>query len=176
MGKNGSAWERELKGILAGDDAALRDAARSCPPDEAKNYLKAAGRPFLVVRGAGSLGIDLVALRADVSFPIEVKGATAPVIRFSDESGRMQEQARAMSAECGRAGVIPLYAYRRKGVRGGDAWRVFTLPADGLDGRLRVLYDRVPKVARTPAGGFVMRWDEGLPLNKLLDYLCASPA
>lgn len=176
MGTNGSSYERELKGILSGDDETLRKVVRTCAPDEAAAYLEVARRPFLVVRGAGSLGVDLVALRGDISFPIEVKCATADVIRFSDGSSRNMEQAVAMAGECARAGVLPLYAYRRKNQRG-DAWRVFTLPLPAgaeVQGRARVVYDRLPKVSSTAGGSYVLRWEEGLPLSRFLRYLALT--
>ncbi len=166
-----STYERELKGILSGDEDTIRRSIKTCSPDEQAAYLKARQRPFLVVRGAGSLGVDLVALRGDVSFPIEVKSASADVIHFADGSKRNQEQAEAMSQECSRASVIPLYAFRRKGIRG-DSWRVHTLPTGNLPPRIAVLYDRLPKVAKTEKGNYVLRWNEGLPLSKFVDYLC----
>src|SRR5919109_829275 len=95
-----SLYERELKGLLAGEEDTLRRVTKALEPETSKNYWKVAARPFLVVRAAGSLGVDLVALRGDVSFPIEVKCATADVIRFSDGSSRNMEQAVAMAAEC----------------------------------------------------------------------------
>ncbi|HVL49080.1 MAG TPA: Holliday junction resolvase [Candidatus Thermoplasmatota archaeon] len=167
-----SAYERELKGILGGDADVIGKAARTFPTSEQTGYRAAVERPFLVVRGAGSLGVDLVALRGDVSFPIEVKSASRDVIHFSDASGANHAQAEAMRKECARASVIPLYAYRLKGVRGGDPWRVFTLPTEGLPPRLSVLYDRLPKVAVSPGGFYVLRWSEGLSLSRFLDYLC----
>jgi Holliday junction resolvase len=168
-----SAYERELKGILSGDEATLRSCTKTCTPEEAAAYLKARQRPFLVVRGAGSLGVDLVALRGDVSFPIEVKSARDDVIRFADGSKRNQDQATAMQQECSRASVIPLYAYRRKGVRG-DSWRLHTLPTTNLPPRIGVLYDRIPKIETTDAGNYVLRWQNGLPLHKFLEYLCGG--
>lgn len=167
-----STYERELKEILSGDDSALRKLARVCPPDQGAAFMKAALKPFLVVRGAGSLGVDLVALRGDVSFPIEVKSANSDVIRFSDGSKRNHEQAENMQRECSRASVIPLYAFRRKGIRGSDPWRIMTLPTTNLPPRVQVLYDRIPKVATTKNGNFVLRWDDGFPLHKMLDLLC----
>jgi hypothetical protein len=167
-----SVYERELKEILSGQSDALHKLARVCPPEQASAFLKAEKKPFLVVRGAGSLGVDLVALRGDISFPIEVKSASSDVIHFSAASKRNQEQAEAMALECSRAAVIPLYAFRRKGVRGSDPWRILTLPTEGLPPRLQILYDRIPKVSKTAAGTFVLRWEEGLPLWKMLDLLC----
>lgn len=167
-----SVYERELKGILAGEEDAILRSIKTCTPDEQAAYLKARHKPFLVVRGAGSLGVDLVALRGDVSFPIEVKSATADVIHFADGSKRNQEQAEAMQKECSKASVIPLYAFRRKGVRG-DSWRIHTLPTDNLPPRIAVLYERIPKVEKTEKGNYVLRWQNGLPLSKFVDYLCS---
>jgi Holliday junction resolvase len=166
-----SAYERELKGILSGEEDVLRKVTRTTDPEATKNLWKSTARPFLVVRGAGSLGVDLVALRGDVSFPIEVKSAAKELIHFSDGSGRNNEQAEEMRRECSRASVIPLYAFRLKGVHG-DAWRVFTLPTDNLPPRIQVLYDRLPKVAKSPGGSYILRWEEGLALNRFIDYLC----
>ena len=167
-----SVYERELKGILGGEEDMLRKITKSCPPDQAAGYLKARDRPFLVVRGAGSLGVDLVALRGDVSFPIEVKSASKELIHFADGSKRNQEQALQMSKECSRASVIPLYAFRLKGGPRGDPWRVMTLPTANLPPRISVLYERIPKVETTAAGNYVLRWQNGLPLAKFVEYLC----
>src|ERR671925_400 len=90
-----SLYERELKGLLAGEEDTLRRVTKALEPETSKNYWKVAARPFLVVRAAGSLGVDLVALRGDVSFPIEVKSASKEVIHFADSGGRNQEQAEA---------------------------------------------------------------------------------
>lgn len=166
-----SVYERELKGILAGEEDMIRKVTKTCSPEESSSYLKARHRPFLVVRGAGSLGVDLVALRGDVSFPIEVKSASKDVIHFVDGGKRNQEQANQMQQECSRASVIPLYAFRLKGIRG-DAWRIHTLPTENLPPRIAVLYDRIPKVETTAAGNYALRWQNGLPLNRFLEYLC----
>lgn len=166
-----SAYERELKGLLSGEEDVLRRVTKALEPDVVKGYQSALTRPFLVVRAAGSLGVDLVALRGDVSFPIEVKSAVNPVIHFSAGSGANNQQAARMSAECSRAQIVPLYAYRLKNARGKDPWRIFSLPDATLTGRLQVLYDRLPKVERTAAGNLVLRWDDGMPLHRLFEYL-----
>jgi len=167
-----STYERELKGILGGEEDAIRKITKSTAPEVTARYLKARHKPFLVVRGAGSLGVDLVALRGDVSFPIEVKSAANDTIHFTDNSGRNAEQAEAMMKECSRASVIPLYAFRLKGGPRGDPWRVLTLPTENLPPRIAVLYDRLPKVEKTGKGNWVMRWENGMPLSQFVDYLC----
>ncbi|HUR68085.1 MAG TPA: Holliday junction resolvase [Candidatus Thermoplasmatota archaeon] len=168
-----SVYERELKGILGGEEDTLRKMTKTTSPEVTARYLRTRQRPFLVVRGAGSLGVDLVALRGDVSFPIEVKSSANDVVRFSDSGGRNGEQAESMMKECSRASVIPLYAFRLKGGPRGDPWRVLTLPTENLPPRIAVLYDRIPKVEKTNAGNWVLRWENGMPLSSLLDYLCA---
>lgn len=168
-----SVYERELKGLLGGEEEVIRKITKTTPPEVTASYLKARQRPFLVVRGAGSLGVDLVALRGDVSFPIEVKSASNDVIRFSDAGGRNGDQAEQMMRECSRASVIPLYAYRLKGGPRGDPWRVLTLPTANLPPRIAVLYDRLPKVEKTEKGNWVLRWQTGMPLSRFVDYLCA---
>ncbi|MHB8585786.1 MAG: Holliday junction resolvase [Thermoplasmatota archaeon] len=165
-------FERELKGILSGNEEWIRRTTKTASPEEVKHYRLATVRPFLVVRGAGSLGVDLVALRNDISFPIEVKSSGEAVLRFSSAGGANQEQAQAMAYDCARSGVIPLYAYRRKGV-GGDAWRIFTLPALGLQGRAALLYEQLPKPRSGTSGAFILEWQAGMPLAKFLNLLCA---
>ncbi|HVL86548.1 MAG TPA: Holliday junction resolvase [Candidatus Thermoplasmatota archaeon] len=165
------AYERELKGILSAEPPVLSEIARVLPAEAAKNYEKVAARPFLVVRAAGSLGCDLVALRDDVAFPIEVKSGKEEAIHLSN-TAQMKLQAQAMSRECARAGVIALYAFRRKNQRGQDAWRVYAIPAAGFQGRAKILYEHLPKLAVTERGNYVMRWREGMPLNLFLAYLC----
>lgn len=166
----GSDYERELKGILAGDGDTLRRTTRTLDPEEEKHYRHTEASPFLVVRGAGSLGVDLVALRGDLSFPIEVKASSQPTVHFSDASGAYNDQAEEMARTCARSGVLPIYAFRLKGQRG-DAWRIFSLPMEGLRGRQGLLYDRVPDLERTDAGFFVLRWGSGLPLHRFFAYL-----
>ena len=65
-------------------------------------------RPFLVVRAAGS-GMegsgDLVALRGDCCFPIEVKSTRPEKLYFS---GRTKDQLNAMIREGERSGLMPL--------------------------------------------------------------------
>jgi hypothetical protein len=124
----------------------------------------------MVVRAAGSFGVDLVAIRSDISLPIEVKSSSSKKITFSHSSGKAQEQAERMKAACERAGVIPLYAFRLKGYRG-DAWRVLALDVAGIEGVAGLLYERIPKVHITSHGGYVLNWEEGMKLSDFLGIL-----
>jgi Holliday junction resolvase len=164
-----SAFERELKGILRGDRKVLEAATRSCDGMERDGYFRIADHPFMVSRAAGSLGVDLIAIRGDISFPIEVKTSKRKLFHFSNTE-RTKEQQSWLLEECERSNVLPLYAYRLKGVRG-DSWRVFTTDRLKVNGRLRVLQNRVPKVDFSKNGNLILRWDDGMPLSAFLRYL-----
>jgi Holliday junction resolvase len=168
-----NVFERELRGILRGDSESLEKFAANLPGEIRSRYMMIASRPFVVARAAGSFGMDLVAIRNDFSFPIEVKSSVEPVIRMS-RSRRIAEQAEWMTRECSKAKIIPIYAFRLKRVRNDDPWRVFTLTVDGAEGRSRLLYNLLPKVETTAQGNLILRWDGGMPLNKFIEYLCAD--
>lgn len=169
-----ATYERELKGILTGDPRVLAGMSKSLDPTESARYAEAQSNPFLVVRAAGSLGADLVALRHDVSFLVEVKSSKEELLHFTD-SPRLTEQVDLIRSQCERSGVLPFYAFRLKGIRG-DAWRLFTLPGLRLAGRARLLYDQVPRMDRTTRGNPVLRWQEGMPLATFLAYVNRSRA
>ncbi|MEE9223524.1 MAG: Holliday junction resolvase [Thermoplasmata archaeon] len=166
----GGTYERELKHILHGDLDVIGRATRSCSNEEKECYLRITDRPFVVSRAAGSMGFDLIALRGDISFPIEVKSSISRTIRFS-RSVKNQDQAKWMMGECDRAGLFPVYAYRLKRQRG-DSWRIFALETDGLRGTLKVMYKRIPKIEKSALGHHILRWEDGMPLHKFIDYLC----
>lgn len=165
----GRIFERELKGILSADEDMLTRITKTCDDDERGSYYRIRERPFMVIRGAGSLGVDLVAIRSDLSLPIEVKSSVSDVLRFS-RSEKLAIQAQEMMDGCRRVGLMPIYAYRFKRHRG-DAWRIFTLDVGPINGRLRVVYQRLPKIAPSKDGNLIMRWRDGMPLSKFIDYL-----
>ncbi len=169
MGKKGSIYERELKGILSGDEKVI-SKFKGLSEEERAGYRSSIRRPFMVIRAAGSLGVDLIAIRDDFSFPIEVKSSSTKTVRFTQSSSRAQLQAEFFAEECSRAGIVGIYAFRLKGFRG-DPWRIFALPAEGLTGRSRLIYDMLPKIPITRSGNFILKWDEGTPLSKFLSYL-----
>ena len=164
----GTEYERELKGILQADPASLQRLYKACDLLTADCIRKIEKRPFIVVRAAGSFGMDLVAIRGDISFPIEVKTSASPVIRFGGT--RLAEQAEDMLENCRRARVLPIYAFRLKRVRG-DAWRIFTIEMQGLEGMHRLLKERLPKLRTTGQGNFVMEWEMGMPMATFIGYL-----
>ena len=83
---------------------------------------------------------DLLALRGDICFPIEVKTTKARKLYLS---GRTWEQYESMQMEGNRCGLMPLYAHRLKGARG-DSWRIFRVETTTLNGRLKILQRRIP--------------------------------
>jgi Holliday junction resolvase len=166
-----SAYERELKGILEGDEHVLTKITHSCSKEETDNYRRIQTKPFIVVRAAGSLGVDLVALRGDVSFLIEVKSSLEPTLHFSSVNGKLQTQAETMRLDCEKTKTLPIYAYRYKGFRG-DTWRIFTFDLPTLEGRAQILNKRLPKLQTSKQGNYIMRWDDGLPCSEFISYLC----
>jgi Holliday junction resolvase len=166
-----SQYERELKAILEGDEKIISKVTKTCSALEKDNYFKIYKRPFAVIRAAGSLGIDLVAARGDVSFLTEVKTSIEDTLHFSSMGGKPQKQAENMIKTCEKTKTLPIYAFRTKGVRG-DSWRIFTLDMSGLEGRLSVVHNRLPKIKRSKNGNFVMKWDEGMALSDFISYIC----
>lgn len=173
MAVAGDTYERELKGLLSGDGKAVAKMVKTCDARETDGYSSTLSNPFLVIRAAGSLGVDLVALRWDFSFPIEVKSSADEIMHFS-RNPRLGEQADKMRDECARSHLIPIYAFRLKSIRG-DPWRVFTIPCDSrLRGRSELLKKRVPSFDTTGNGNFVMRWSDGMKLSEFLSYMKMS--
>jgi len=168
---NGSQYEREFRSILEADESFLHKITKSCSAMEKEHYFRVIKKPFAVVRAAGSLGVDLVALRGDVSFLVEIKTSSTPTLHFSSMAGKLQQQAETMKALCEKTSTLPLYAFRLKRHRG-DSWRIFTVDHSTLQGRLRILHQRLPALDQSVNGNYIMRWDEGMPLSDFLDYLC----
>jgi Holliday junction resolvase len=166
-----SAYERELKGILEGDEGVLSKVTKSCSPLERDNYRRILTAPFIVVRAAGSLGADLVALRGDIAFLVEIKSSVEQTLHFSSVDGKLQRQAEAMRTSCERTKTLPIYAFRNKGYRG-DMWRLFTFPGGSLAGRSEILQRRLPKLATSKSGNYILRFSDGLPLSDFVSYLC----
>jgi len=128
-------------------------------------------RPFLVVRAAGSgtAGAgDLLAVRGDVAFPIEVKTSKD---KKNYLSGRTWEQYLDLQKEGERCGLMPLYALRLKGVRG-DSWRLLRVETTTLTGPVAIIARRIPALTLTKSGRPHLDWDAGLPLHRFLSLLC----
>ncbi|DAC72508.1 MAG TPA: Holliday junction resolvase [Thermoplasmata archaeon] len=166
-----SVYERELKGILEGDEKILSRITKTCSALEKGNYYLTQGRPFIVVRAAGSFGVDLVALRGDISFLMEIKSSNTDTLHFSSVDGKLQRQAEKMQRECEKTKTLPVYGFRLKG-HGGDSWRLFTMEIHQLEGRAKILQNRLPKLSVSKSGNYIMRWEKGLPLADFIMYLC----
>lgn len=170
MAAPGDVYERELKALLGGDSKAIDKISKTCSDFEKRAYRSTTDTPFLVIRAAGSLGVDLVALRWDFSFPIEVKSSDGDILYMS-RSERLAEQAQRMVETCDRSHIIPVYAYRLKGVRG-DPWRLFTVPSgSSLCGTAAHLRSMMPFLEVSRNGNYIMRWNDGLKLSDLLAHL-----
>ena len=166
-----SIYERELREILAGNEDVIKKVTKSCSEEERKKYFKIIEKPFIVVRAAGSLGIaDIVALRGDISFIVEIKVRKEKEILFSHEGGRMQRKAEEMLDKCIKASILPIFAYRIKGMRG-DAWRIFTMEVDKLNGKSKELNEIIPKLEKTNNGNYVMKWENGMKLSDFIDII-----
>ena len=168
-----SSYERELRAVLAGSPAGVRAVTRSCTELERARAMQVVQRPFLVVRVAGS-GMDgsgdLIALRGDLCFPIEVKTRADKKVYFSEQT---QDQLDAMKEIGEKCGLMPLYAHRLKGVRG-DSWRIFRIETSTLTGRLATLSKRIPSLPLTRTGKPHLDWDQGLPLHQFLGVVCRT--
>ena len=166
-----SQYERELRAVLAGIPKGIDAVTRSCDPIAKARARQVLERPFLVVRAAGS-GMegsgDLLALRGDLCFPIEVKSSKKPKQYLS---GRTWDQYQSMIYEGKRCDLMPLYAYRLKGVRG-DSWRIFRVEVGRLSGRLGMLTRRIPALPLTRNGKQFLDWEQGMPLHLFLALVC----
>ena len=168
-----SVYERELRAVLAGEIKGVRAIIKSCTEVERARAMQVVQRPFLVVRapGSGSEGTgDLLALRGDMCFPIEVKSSKAPKQYLS---GRTMDQYEALRVTGERCGLLPLYAYRLKGVRG-DSWRIMRVEVGSLTGKLRHLSRSIPKLPLTKNGTPHLDWEKGMPLHRFLALVCRS--
>ncbi|MCI0496708.1 MAG: Holliday junction resolvase [Thermoplasmata archaeon] len=164
----GGEFERELKGVLEGRGDVIAAVTKSCSEQERTNYFLMERIPFMVIRAAGSFGIDLVAFREGILLPVEVKSSKNDRLWLGSEKHRRQVEG--FHDLCRRSGVIPIYAFRLKGRRG-DSWRVFTAGEMEPKGLSRLLHDHLPKVTVTDGGNVVLPWNEGMPMNRFAAYL-----
>ena len=169
----GTSYERELRSVLAGEIKGIRAVTRSCSEVERAKAMRVVRRPFLVVRapGSGSEGTgDLLALRGDVCFPVEVKTSKKKRIYLS---GRTMDQYKSLKSTGEKCGLLPLYAFRLKGVRG-DSWRIMKVEVEGLTGKLRHLSRSIPALPLSSRGTPHLDWDAGMPVHKFLSLICGS--
>ncbi len=158
-----SVYERELKRLLSGDPEVVFRLSRKAP-----GYGILLEKPFLVVRAAGSLGIDILAVRGGIVLPIEVKSTSTGVVRIS-RSAKVQEQYRQYLELAARARIVPIYALRLKGARG-DPWRILR-PSEARIPRDMELFSEIPEIPTSRRGKPILRWDQGLELSAFLSSI-----
>ena len=163
-------YERELKGILMTDAEVLNRVVKNLPQEESIPYMKIINQPFVVVRAAGSFGIDM-AVVSSISFLVEEKSSVEETYHFN--APRVVEQAKLMKDLCERAGITPVYAFRVKNKRGEDPWRLFTMDMDEgkLEGKDKLLHSRLPKLEYTNSNNYIMRWENGMALHRFIDWI-----
>lgn len=162
-----SKYELELKKILSGEEELIEKATRTLEADKRMIYKKLLERPFGVVRGAGSLGIDILAMRGERYFPIEIKSSKKSPIYFSDHGN--DEQAEEF-LELSRKAKFPLlYAFRLKGIRG-EKWRIFQLDRKVSE----KFYPWIPTAQRTSHGNRKLEFSEGLWLSNFLAMILGN--
>jgi Holliday junction resolvase len=169
----GSAYERELLHVFNGTRRGVDAVTKSCTTEERLRMRTVIEAPFLAVRapGSGSEGTgDLLVLRGDACFPIEVKSTATPKLYLS---GRTLEQHEALRSTGERTGVMPLYAHRLKGVRG-DSWRMFRVHTVHITGPMAAVASRVPTLPLTSSGRPHLDWDRGMPLNRFLHLISTT--
>ncbi|MGP6294257.1 hypothetical protein [Caldiplasma sukawensis] len=166
---NGSIYERELVSILSGNKNSIKKISKNLDILEADNYRSIENKPFFVSRSAGSKGADIIAVRYDLSFIIEVKSSSDDVLTFSSSSGRNQKQAGKLIDLCEKAGIMLIYAFRLKKYDG-DPWRVFRLPGNPK-GRMRIVYNFLPEVYKSKNGNFIIKFNDGMKLNEFLSFI-----
>ena len=168
---NGSIYERELMNILNGTKNIVERISKNLDPVSRDTVYTIMDKPFYVARAAGSFGADLVALRDDYSLVIEVKSSSRNQLSFSEASGTKQDQAIKLHNRCISSGLFITYAYRLKNYKG-DFWRFFSIESDYIyKGKMRGLYELLPKQKITKTGNFILKWEDGLPLTTLISYL-----
>jgi len=169
---NGSIYERELVGILSGNPKMIDRISKKMDYLGKEAFEDLKKFPFYVTRAAGSKGADLVAVRFDITFVIEIKSSINDTLAFSASSGKNQEQAERLAEKCNSAGLFLTYGFRLKNAEG-DPWRIFKVPSEPK-GRFRSIYSIIPEIEISKNKNFVMKWNSGLPLHDLLSYLKES--
>ncbi len=165
-----SQYEREFRFILEANENILSKVTKTCSVLEREKYYTIQKKPFVVIRAAGSFGVDLVAVRGDISFLIEIKTSISDTLHFSSINGKLQQQALTMKEICEKTSTLPIYAFRFKNFRG-DSWRIFTLEIGTLFGRLEILHRRIPLLEKSKNDYYIMRWADGMHLSDFISYL-----
>ena len=86
---------------------------------------------------------------------------------------RDRDQYKALKSTGEKCGLLPLYAFRLKGVRG-DSWRIMRVEVEGLTGKLRHLSRSIPSLPLTSRGSPHLDWNAGMPVHRFLSLVCKS--
>jgi len=162
-----SKYERELRDILMGNRETLDTITKTMDDRSTKIYRHCMEKPFLVMRGAGSLGIDLFVFRGDVAFAIEEKSSSG-TLYFTDDK-RLEKQHQQFEKYAEEMGLAYIYAYRTKG-RSGEKWSTFNTEKSHIE---RILTDasRLPQIPKTSHGNKSLHHEDGLPLSEFLTLI-----
>ena len=156
----GSNYERELRDILRGEH---EEHTKSLTVEKKRIYDILKDKPFLIVRGAGSLGYDLIAMRGNVYLPIEVKTSKAKTIYFSDDE-RLTEQIEEYIRLSELCDIPSVYARRMNGIRG-ERWELFRINSETANNLLWL----IPPIPTTAKGSRKLPWGSGLPLSEFIE-------
>lgn len=152
-------FERELRRIFEGDHDVIARVSRPLCDEDSRAYELFFDYPFLVSRGAGSMGIDLLAIRGKIVLPIEVKSTKHEQIYFNK---REVEQLKVYKETAISCNIPVLYALRRKGGKKGERWAFFAV--DGV--RPPDIFLPVLPLSRN--GNEMMRFSDGMLLSEMI--------
>lgn len=156
-------YERELRDVFKGELDTIDKLAKTMDDTSAGMYYWLNEFPFYVLRGAGSLGIDILAIRERVYIPIEVKSGKGDTKYFGEYEREQADKYVEFSDKCS---MPVLYGYRQKG-RHGEKYSLFGIITEATD----IVFPFVPKIRRTKQGNRILRFDDGILLSSFLEKL-----
>lgn len=160
----GGNYERELKKIFEGDKEKINQLCKTLPEEVVPAYKQMIDCPFLVVRGAGSLGIDLIVMRNVHYFAFEVKSSKNKTIYLSGDN-RLSEQADKMKELSEELNIRMYYPQRLKTKKHIEKWKMFRVKTKVSN----IVGTNIPAVPCTVHGNRKLEFDEGLPLSDFLN-------
>lgn len=162
-----SNYERELRDILMGEEETIEKITKTMAEEPTHIYRRCMDKPFLIMRGAGSLGIDLFANRGRLFFAIEEKASTGKMY-FTDDD-RLPEQHKQFEDYAENRGMPYIYAKRSKG-KSGEKWYVFRTEKSPI-ARMVTDVSQIPFIPETVHGNKYLYHEDGIPLSKFLTLL-----
>ena len=148
-------YERELKNIFYNTYEYVSNTKK-----EQHDHLKKMN--VGIIRGAGSLGIDLIAIRNGKCLAIEVKSSKRKAVYFSSDQ-RVIKQYNDYVDLTDYCNIPILYMLRKKNLRE-EKWEVFR-----LDSKYSLEYfSWVPTIPKTPSGHPFLAQNAGLNLSDFI--------